>query len=234
MCAFAIEKADIPLIWTSEEIILNSPSEWIVTSENVLFFHSSLLNIMVFNMRDGTQSRTVRWSPREAPRINNPHLPDPYYDRLGRVFMTGHYLLTTMNSYLQLLDLKTLEAKMSDTTFTPPMSLLSIFDDGKMAAMQMGRRLYFLNLESGDPKEIYRGRKEINLEDTRPGASNKFRSHAIRGFCEVSKDLCFREIYTSSKKGASCTRKRFEIIALKPLRLSKALETWLNLVGVTH
>ena len=212
--AFAIEDADIPLIWSSEVGILNLPAEWFVTSEHVLLLNTNRAYLEVFSMINGAQSGSTKWSPMDNPGASNPNI-------LGEVFITRQYLLTTMASYLQLLDLRTLEAKLFNTRATE-MSLLSTFDEGKLAALQIEGRLYFLDLKSGNPEEIFRRRREVKLEETQ----TCLRSREIIKFCEVTKELSFREIFNRWK-----SQRQYEIMALKPVRLSKALETWLNHVA---
>ena len=112
-------------------------------------------------------------------------------------------------------------------------SLLSVFDEGKVVAMKVEGTLSFSSLKSGDPENLFMARRVIKLDDTRSAASNSILFHEIKQFHEVTKDLCFREVYTRNKSYIA-HRKRFEIVALKPLRLSKAVETWLNFVERRH
>ena len=252
ICAFAIGNDAISMIWTSDVGIHRMPEDWFVTSGYVLIFNTgrSLQGhlhggtyLELLDMRSGShlESKSIRWSPMDRQWAYNPNLPEPPCDRVGRVFITERYLLTTMNyllprspatCYLHILDLKTLDAKMYDTK-ARDVSLLSVFDEGKVVAMRVEGTLSFSSLTSGDPEKLFMARRVIKLDDTRSAASNSILSHEIRQFHEVTKDLCFREVYTRNKSYIA-HRKRFEIVALKPLRLSKAVETWLNFVERRH
>ena len=243
ICAFAIENDAVPMIWTSDVGIHRMPEDWFVTSGYVLIFntgrslHGHLHGgtyLELLDMRSGShlESKSIRWSSMDRQWAYNPNLPEPPCDRVGRVFITERYLLTTMNSLLQILDLKTLDAKMYNTR-AGDVSILSVFNEGKVVAMKVEGSLSFSSLKSGDPEKLFMARRVIKLDDRRSAASNSILSHEIKQFHEVTKDLCFREVYTSNKSNIA-RRKRFEIMALKPPRLSKAVETWLNFVERRH
>merc|ERR1711934_644137 len=99
----------------------------------------------------------------------------------------------------------------------------------------MDRKLYLLDLKSGDPKEVFNGRKRIKMEEKSSGKMSEFRYHDEYSFHEVTKELCLitRRFCDKDRPYPKPRGKVWEqTVAIKPAQLSKGLNTWLDLLEV--
>ena len=117
----------------------------------------------------------------------------------------------TYGFLFMMLDLDTLECKAYNIGMQgiKTAKILATFSDGKLAAVMLDGELYFFNLTLSDPKEVFERRSKI-----RTNAKN---------FEEVCDGFCVTE-YPDSFRAEG------EYMTLKSGKLSKPLQTWLDLL----
>ena len=143
-----------------------------------------------------------------------------------------------MHGFL-MLNLKSLNYEVYNTRLgmysNANVSLLSTFNEGQMAVMEFDRKLYLLDLKSGDPKEVFNGRKRIKMEEKSSGKMSEFRYHDEYSFHEVTKELCLiTRRFCDKDRHLPCGKVWEQTVAIKPAQLSKGLNTWLDLIEVKN
>ena len=244
--AFAIgSKGDRPmLIWSYMYIKEISWEEcridhWETTSEFLIHvlihekheeqIYCPDIVISVICLEDGTQLKQIKLS---KTRMGNSY----YIPPTKQYFLALLILDQAWHGFL-MLDLKSLEYEIYNTKlhWKSNISILSTFNEGQMAVMEMDRKLYLLDLKSGDPKEVFNGRKRIKMEEKSSGTMAEFRYHDEYSFHEVTKELCLiTRRFCDKDRHLPCGKVWEQTVAIKPAQLSKGLNTWLDLIEVKN
>ena len=108
-----------------------------------------------------------------------------------------------------------------------------VFQGGKIVALAttLSERLFLLNLNEVDPEQMWNGRKSITLREP-PGPAEKFKPSTARSLRNITKDMIALETTCIERKTGREWLRR-EVVSLKSVKLSTALEKWFDKLKAT-